>query len=297
VSAPAETEVDADLLRSMPLPRPEEAGDKDDRGRVLVLGGSRQAPGGAMLAARAALRAGAGKLKIGVCDSLAEPLAVQIPEALVFGLPQTADGAISPRGAETAAGYAARCDAVIYGPGMIDEEAAAGLLKPLLTMPHPPAFLLDSAALNRLMALTDPLARLGGRAVITPHWGEMATLLDIERAAVAADPLAAARRAADALQVVVALKGAVTHVATPDGRAFIHRHGHKGLATSGSGDVLAGVIGGLLARGADALCAALWGVYAHGQAGGRLGRSVGPLGYLAGEIPGEIPAILGELSA
>ena len=133
--------------------------------------------------------------------------------------------------------------------------------------------------------------------MLTPHAGEMATLLDVTREEVQADPLGAARRAAGALGVVVAMKGGGTFVVSPQGAAWWCDQGNVGLATSGSGDTLAGVIAGLLARGATPVDATIWGVFLHGEAGDRLARKRGPVGYLARELPAEIPSIMAELDA
>jgi NAD(P)H-hydrate repair Nnr-like enzyme with NAD(P)H-hydrate dehydratase domain len=123
----------------------------------------------------------------------------------------------------------------------------------------------------------------------------MASLLGIPRAAVRADPLGAAREAAAALQAVVAMKGACTFVVTPQGQAWGCDRGNPGLATSGSGDTLAGILAGLLARGTPPLHATLWAVYLHAEAGARLARRQGPLGFLARELLAEIPPVMAEL--
>jgi len=128
--------------------------------------------------------------------------------------------------------------------------------------------------------------------VVTPHAGEMARLLDRDKALIEADPLAAAREAAAGLKGVVVLKGSETLVVSPDGRAWLHRGGVVGLATSGSGDVLAGIVGGLMARGAPPLAAAAWGVCVHAEAGRRLSVRVGPTGFLARELLDEIAGLI-----
>jgi len=289
------TLVTGDLLRQMPLPRPGEDGDKEQRGRVLVIGGSLEVPGAALLAGVAALRAGAGKLQIATTRSIAPHLALAVPEALVAGLPESAAGGIAPEAAEDLVRRVARCDAVLIGPGMMDEEAVAALTARLLAEAPAAAFALDACALIGLAALQEPLRRHGGRVVVTPHAGEMAALLDITREAVVADPLGTARHAAARLQVVVVLKGGRTHIVTPQGAAWTYADGQIGLATSGSGDTLAGVVAGLLARGAPPLQAALWGVLLHGEAGNRLARKLGPLGFLARELLAEIPGLLRDL--
>ena len=290
------TLVTGDLLRRMPLPRPGQDGDKDERGRVLVIGGSREVPGAALLSGVAALRAGAGKLQIATSRSVAPSLGLAVPEALVAGLPETAAGGIAPEAAEDLLGRVSRCDAVLIGPGMMDDEAVAGLTARLLAEAPPTAFVLDACALIGLARLQEPLRRHGGRVVATPHAGEMAALLGVSRNAVVADPLAAARQAAAMLQVVVVLKGGRTHIVTPQGAAWTYADGQVGLATSGSGDTLAGIVVGLLARGGPPVEAALWGVLLHGEAGNRLAQKLGPLGFLARELLVEIPGLLRDLA-
>jgi hydroxyethylthiazole kinase-like uncharacterized protein yjeF len=128
--------------------------------------------------------------------------------------------------------------------------------------------------------------------VVTPHSGEMSKFLDIAREEVDNDPLRAARQAAAALRAVVAMKGAKTHVVSPDGEVWLCDNGSIGLATSGSGDTLAGILAGLLARGTQPTVATIWAVYMHGQAGRRLAKRNGTFGLLARELPGEIPSIM-----
>jgi hydroxyethylthiazole kinase-like uncharacterized protein yjeF len=288
-------ELTPERLRRLPLPQPDERGDKEERGRVLVAGGERQNPGALLLAGVAALRAGAGKLRIAAPESIAVALGVALPEARVFALAETKGGAISPRSAAELAALAADVDALLLGPGMIDAESASPLTAGLLERLKGPAVVLDSGCFPCLAERREALHRLGGRAVLTPHAGEMATLLGIDRDAVAADPLAVARRAAAELGAVIALKGATTYVAGPGGEAYRYERGTIGLATSGSGDVLAGLVAGLLARGADALRAAAWGVYLHGEAGNALAAARGRIGYLARELSAEVPWLMDGL--
>jgi len=289
-------ELTPDRLRRIPLPPPDEEGDKEERGRVLVAGGERENPGALLLAGVAALRAGAGKLRLAAPESIAVALGVALPEARVFALEETKHGAISPRAAERLAGLAAGVDALLLGPGMIDEESASALAAGVLERVEVPGVVLDAGCFACLSARRDALHRLGGRAVLTPHVGEMAALLGMEKDAVAADPLGIARRAADELRAVVALKGSTTYVAAPGGDAYRYEGGAVGLATSGSGDVLAGLVAGLLARGAEPLRAAAWGVYLHGEAGNALAASRGRIGYLARELSAEVPWIMDGLA-
>lgn len=285
-------ELDDACLRQRPLPTPE-AGSKDDRGSVLVLGGCAEVPGAVFLAGVAALRAGAGKLKIASVRSVAVVMALAVPEAMVIGLPETEDGEIEAEAAAPRIDKAAkRCDAVLLGPGMNTCDLTTMLVRTLLAEQNATTYVLDAGAICGLGAHAETVRSLTCPPVLTPHAGEMAQLLDWEREAVEAEPLKAARQAAEMLRAVVIMKGAESWIVAPDGAHWHYSGGGVGLATSGSGDVLAGIIAGILARGADPVTAALWGVYLHGEAGAWLARSVGPMGFLAREISGEVPRIL-----
>ncbi|MCJ2096923.1 NAD(P)H-hydrate dehydratase [Methylobacterium sp. J-072] len=288
------TPITENVLRSMAPPEPD--GDsKDGRGRVLIVAGCTSLPGAVLLAAHAALRAGAGKLQLAVCRDLAIPIGIAVPEALVVGLSQTADGGIAQTCADDLAKRAERVDAVLVGPGMSEDADSEGVTGALVRGAGKAGLVLDAGALAALRADPDLTRRLSKPAIITPHAGEMAQLLGEEREAIEADPLAAARRATERFGTVTVMKGGSTHVVSPDGRAWCYEVGHVGLATSGSGDTLAGLVVGLLARGAEPEAAALWSVYTHGEAGRRLARRYGGIGFLAREIPGEVPFILAEV--
>jgi hydroxyethylthiazole kinase-like uncharacterized protein yjeF len=284
--------ITAEFLSRTPLLQPADDGDKDQRGRVMVIAGSLTVPGAALLAATAALRAGAGKLQIATCQSIAIQLGLAVPEALVVGLPETQSGEIDPSAALLLRERTRRCDAVLIGPGMIDEEAAAALTANVLDCDPGAAFVLDAGALGKLKDLAAVLGRHNGQMVITPHVGEMANLLCIDKHDILRNPAEVAANTASLLNCVVALKGSCTYIAAPGGGAWTYNDGNIGLATSGSGDTLAGIIAGLLARGVAPLQAAQWGVYLHGEAGNRLAQSRGPLGFLARELLAEIPVIM-----
>jgi hydroxyethylthiazole kinase-like uncharacterized protein yjeF len=271
--------IDADfgLLRRWKLPDLTQGESKEDRGRVLVVGGSREIPGAALLAARASLRAGAGKLHIATAVEVAAALAIAMPEARVSGLVSTPSGEIA-NCSEALIAAAKHCDALLVGPGMISSATAA--LVAAQAALHASATVLDAGA---LAAVTS------GASVITPHHGEMAELCSCAKEEIARAPAKIALDVARERNVVVALKGAITHIANPDGELWTYRGGSIGLGTSGSGDVLAGVIAGVLAQGAAADQAAVWGVVLHGEAGAALSSRFGTLGFLASEIADEIP--------
>jgi ADP-dependent NAD(P)H-hydrate dehydratase len=283
-----------EVLRAWPLPELGPEADKDSRGRVLVVGGGAACPGAVRLAGEAALRSGAGKVQVATAASAALPLAVAFPESRVIGLPQTEAGELAGEVGPELPDLAGRTDAVAVGPGMLDESAAEAMTCAMLEAVPEAAFLLDAAVLPRLSACAE---RLAGRLVaITPHAGEMARLLNRTRDVIEADPETTAKETAARFGVVVALKGAVTFIAAPDGRSWVHRDSPRGLGTAGSGDVLAGLCAGLLARGADPVQALLYGVWAHAEAGRRVAARVGPIGYLARELTPELPGALANLS-
>jgi hydroxyethylthiazole kinase-like uncharacterized protein yjeF len=275
------------LLRAWPLPDLDDDGTKHARGTVLVIGGATSTPGATLLAGLAALRAGAGRLQVATVDATAVALAVALPEAAVAGLPAGPNGSIAPAAAETLAGMSTDADTVVLGPGLLGRDEARELLGALLPRLQCRSLVLDAVALTALAGHEDLLAGRDG-VVLTPNAGELAALLDDDEA----EGLAAAERVAKQYGAVVATHG---WVATPDGDAWEEGAGGVGLGTSGSGDVLAGAVGGLLARGADPAQAAVWGQYAHAAAGDRLAARAGRVGFLARELLDELPQVLAAL--
>jgi ADP-dependent NAD(P)H-hydrate dehydratase len=286
--------IDATYLRSNPLPRHDESSDKHARGRVLVVAGSIEVPGAALLAGLGALRSGAGVLQIATCQSNVAQLGMAIPEAMVVGCRETSNGDIDPSNFDRLADIAQNADAVLIGPGMLDETSVGELRAELVSRATNPVFILDAAAFTSLKRTRAPSHP--SRIIVTPHSGEMAKFLEITQEEVRADPLAAARRAAESLRATVAMKGARTYVVSIEGNVLFCDHGSIALATSGSGDVLAGILSGLSARGTPPLLATAWAVFMHGEAGRRWVDRNGPLGLLAHEIPTEIPSIMKSLA-
>ena len=287
---PAATVLDAKTLKAWPLPEISADADKEERGAILVVAGSREIPGAALLAATAALRAGAGKLVMATAASVAGGVALLMPEARVIALPETSEGGLDAGGVRLLQKVAPTCSAAVIGPGLMDEESSVGFVAVLLPwLAHGPV-VLDALAMDVAMSM----APFDQPVLLTPHAGEMAHLTGRDKAEVAAHPQDAALQAARRWNAVVALKGATTVIAAPDGRLWTHRIGEAGLATSGSGDTLAGIIGGLAARGAALEQACAWGIVLHAEAGARL-ASKGPLGFLARELPAQVPAVLHQL--
>jgi hydroxyethylthiazole kinase-like uncharacterized protein yjeF len=270
------------LLRDWPLPLPD--GGKGSRGTVLVVGGSRYTPGAALLAGVAALRAGAGVLQLAVAESTAAALSIQVPEAMVIGLPETSDGSVVGDVPQRLLDLAADARVVAVGPGLDNVEETETLLRRLLGAVDEEAMLvLDAYALGALSRDPDLLAKRARAAVLTPNRTEATYLLGREPDD---DPADTAIRLAERYRAVVSL---YSHIAVPDGRTWREESGDTGLGTSGSGDVLAGIIAGLLSRGADPAQAACWGAYAHAASGQRLASRFGRLGFLARELVDEVP--------
>jgi ADP-dependent NAD(P)H-hydrate dehydratase len=282
------------LLRRHPIPL-ESHGGKEGRGVALIVGGAPQMPGAIALTATGALRAGAGKLQIATSRSIAREVGIVMPEAYVIGVDETPQGGLARGGVAPILERAERADAIVIGPGMVDERGSTPALAGLVARLKVP-LVLDAAALALLRERPTALRHLERRAILTPHSGEMAGLLRCEREEVEGRFAAAAAEAAQRFGAVVALKDRDTYIAAPDGESYCLRGEPVGIATSGSGDVLAGVIGGLLARGCSPLWATLWGVYAHAAAGKVLMRRTG-IGFLAREIPAEIPLVLRRTGA
>jgi len=279
--------LDRGALKSHPLPSVVN-GDKETKGRILIIAGSREVPGAALLSAMAAMRAGAGKLSIATVESVVPQLGMAMPEAMVIGLPENGEGGFAASAVKRITEDAAKADAVAAGPGMSSGPVCKQIADALLRTDAHLAF--DAALLHNLQPCSK--RRLPSLPVLLPHAGELASLLDCAEDEIEIDPVRCGLRAAHLYGSVVLVKGVTSHVVTPDGEAWTYEGGAPGLGVSGSGDVLAGIVGGLLARGAEPLSALLWSVWLHGEAGAKLANKVGTIGFLARQIADEIPVLL-----
>jgi ADP-dependent NAD(P)H-hydrate dehydratase len=276
-------------LKDFPLP-PIVDGDKETKGRILIIAGCRELAGAALLVATAAMRAGAGKLRMATVDSVAVGTSLAMPEAMVLGLEEARDGGFTKAAVRRLGEEADSSDVIVAGPGMAESATCSALAAALLESSA--SIVLDAALLHSLQPL-DPAKRGSDELpVLLPHAGELSSLLDCGEEDVDADPIGCGLRAAERYHANVLVKGVTSHVVTPDGRAWSFTGGAPGLGVSGSGDTLAGIVGGLIARGADSLTALMWAVLLHGEAGEQLAKKVGPIGFLARQIPDEIPALL-----
>lgn len=285
------------MLVGWPLPKAANAADKEDRGHVLVVAGSRQMPGAAMLSVTAALRAGAGKVTLITAESAAMGLAIAIPEARVIGFQETAAGGLLATDPPVLDKALDQADVILVGPGLLDAAATCDLVQTILRSTRYVPCVLDALAMDVLKHFpAEPEPVFDRPIVMTPHAGEMAHLTDRNKDTVLEQPRHSAVNLSRHTGAVIVLKGAETLIAAPDGRAWRHLADIPGLAVSGSGDVLAGLIAALVARGAQAEQAAVWAVALHAAAGKKLTQLKGPLGYLPRELMDEIPALMARSS-
>lgn len=279
------------LLRDWPLPKP--GSDKHGRGQLVVVGGTATTPGAVLLAAESALRAGAGKLAVAVVEVVAHRLGVALPEAMVAGLPGDGEGHLSLDAVDPLATEIDGADVALLGPGFTDPERSSRLLEAVVKQVSTPV-VVDGLGTAYLTDHPDGLHHLEGQAVLTVNPTELAHVAGCDPDEV--DPARHAPDVARRTRAVVMCGGTEKHVAAPDGGQWVVQGGGPGLGVSGSGDVQAGIVAGLLARGASPAQAATWGAYLHARAGERLASSVGAVGFLARELPREVPAVLTELS-
>lgn len=280
------------VLRDWPLPAP--GADKEANGSLLVLGGSSYSPGAVRLAGEAALRAGAGKVTLATVEAVVAGLATAVPEAAMIALATDGDGAIDVGQADRAVEQARGAKVLLAGPGLVDPEHAAALLTQVLPRVDT-TLVLDGLGSAYLTAHPEGLRHLGGRAVLTVNPVELARTAEVTDQEVSDDPLRVATAVAARSGVVVICGGTTKQIVTPSGKAWVVEGGGPGLAASGSGDVHAGIVAGFLARGAAPDQAAVWAGYVHARCGERLAAEIGTVGYLARELPGQVPGVLAEV--
>ena len=276
-------------LDDFPLPPVVEA-DKNEHGRLLLIAGSRETPGSAAIAATAAMRSGCGKVTIATVEGIAANVALTAHETRVLHLPQARDGGFARSAVKAIADYASDCDAVVAGPGMQEGPVCSKLAAELLGLGLE-RLVLDAAMLHALPPHDDK-ARHAAMPILLPNDEEMESLVGLEPGGIGTKAVQCGLVCAARYGALTLVKGPESHVVTPDGRAWRYEGGGPGLGISGSGDTLAGVLGGLLARGAEPLTALLWAVWLHGEAGAILTSKVGEVGFLARELSAEIPGLL-----
>lgn len=284
------------------LPDRPRDGHKGTFGHLFVLAGSRGLSGAARLACEAAYRSGVGLVTLGVPKPLANSLEAALLETMTLSLPATDMETISAAALPHALAFANGRQAAVVGPGM-SRHADTALLAREMALRCTVPTVLDADALYAL-SREEPFGGFtvkegedeGAPArVMTPHPGEMARLTGINAAQIQADREGAAARFAEKWRAVVVLKGRHTVIAAPDGRLAVNPTGNQGMATGGTGDVLAGMVGALLAQGADPWEAACAAAYAHGLAGDIAARQKTPRALIAGDLLEALPEAWREL--
>jgi ADP-dependent NAD(P)H-hydrate dehydratase / NAD(P)H-hydrate epimerase len=276
---------DVGLIRAAVLaliPRREPGSTKFSEGAVLVVGGSAGLTGAPSLASEAAARAGAGYVIAAVPRSLSLIFELRLLEVMTRALPDE-DGSFALSAVEPALHDAERADAMVLGPGLGRTEGVGDFARELARRVELP-LLLDADGLNAHAGAPDALAQRPGPTVLTPHAGELGRLLDLSSAQIDAERLRHARHAADVSGAIVVLKGDDSLIAEPAGRVAVSPGGAPALATAGTGDVLSGTIGALLAKGMAAFDAACAGVALHAEAGRRAAGVHGPDTVIASDV-------------
>lgn len=269
---------------------------KGEAGRLLLIAGSPGMTGAAALAAQAAVRAGAGLVYLAIPEPLNAILEGKCTEPITLPQPATAAGALALSAADSLLQHAAQCQAVVLGPGLGREPETAELVRRLVPAIRTP-LVVDADALNALTGQAELLARRRAPTVITPHPGELSRLRGEPVEGLQADRVTAARRTAAELDCVNLFKGAGTVCADPHGRALLNPTGHDGLASGGTGDVLAGMLGAFLAGGSAPLDAAAAAVYYHGLAADLHAESHAARSLAASDLLGYLPLALAEAAS
>lgn len=266
--------------------RPADA-HKGTSGRVTVIAGSTGFTGAAALCSLGALRGGAGLVTLGIAASLNSIMEVKLTEVMTKPLPDIAEGAIGIDALPVIEQLLQGCNVLAIGPGLGRQEETAETVRELVRSADCP-MVIDADGLNALSGFTNLLKNTKALAVLTPHPGEMSRLTGLGIEMIHQDKIKVARQFAQQWESIVVLKGAPTIVAFPDGEIFINRTGNQGLATGGTGDILAGLIAAFIAQGLSSHEAALAGVYLHGLAGDMSAGS-GMIGMTAGDVLSYIP--------
>ncbi|MBV9469126.1 MAG: NAD(P)H-hydrate dehydratase [Abitibacteriaceae bacterium] len=287
-----------ELLKTMPLPDWAADASKDDYGKLLIIAGSARLPGAAILAARAALRVGCGTVRVAAPKGVASYIGVVVPELMVLPMPETEDGTMARSALELLERQYKPCDAAVIGPGLDNHDEVNELIQQIVPKIPLPA-VIDAQALTTLAApsLDTPVDYGTNQAarIFTPHPGEMSTLIGREVDEIETDRENTALEFARTRNATLVLKGRETLIAAPDGGLYRNTAGTRGMGTAGSGDVLAGVIGGLLAQGIEATTAAVWGVHLHALAGEAAAQDKGDDGMMASDFLELLPYVLREL--
>lgn len=289
--APKQHLLSDEIISSYLKPRDRDA-HKGNTGHLFIVAGSPGKTGAAAMTAMAAMRAGAGLVTIGVPKSLNPVIEPMILEAMTCPLPENTEGFLSESSFDAIMHNLAGKKCLAIGPGLGTDSSTKKLVIKILRGSSLPV-ILDADGLNLLAGETGLLKKLKVPVILTPHPGEMSRLTGKNISQIQEDRISCARDFALEFNVHLVLKGAGTVIAHPDGRVFINPTGNPGMASGGMGDILTGIIAGLVAQGYPAEEAVRIGVYLHGTAGDDLAESMGPFGFLASDVLKSIPAQIG----
>jgi hydroxyethylthiazole kinase-like uncharacterized protein yjeF len=284
-----------ELNLSLLDPRPPDA-HKGDYGHLCVLAGSPGKTGAAAMICQGALRIGAGLVTLGIPASLNPILEAKLTEAMTEPLPDAGSGYLSSDALKAIRQLLKGKTALALGPGISTQPQVQELLVELIPRVSVPQ-VIDADGITAVASRPDILKECKSSVVLTPHPGEMARLIDSTPQKVQDDRIGVAKAFATTYNCIVVLKGNRTVIATPDEKIYINPTGNPGMASGGVGDVLTGIIGGLMAQGLSPLDAALWGVYLHGMAGDLAVQTIGEISLIAGDIIDYIPRALTEVNA
>lgn len=286
--------IDEEMVSAL-LPLRKADSNKGDYGRALIISGSTGMTGSGCLAAMAALRCGAGLVYVAVPGSIASIYGACVTEPIILPLEDSGTGVLTAECSEQILTFIEKMDVAAIGPGLTASAAIRQVAERVIENSRVP-LVIDADALNAISGNTSVLKKLRANGVVTPHPGEMARLTGLSIAEIQRDRIGAAGSFAEEYGVATVLKGSRTVVALPDGRIYINPTGNAGMATAGTGDVLAGMITGIAAQGIPVYEAAVAGVYLHGLAGDRAADIVGMHGMVAGDLVPCIPEAMSQLS-
>ncbi|MBP7055464.1 MAG: NAD(P)H-hydrate dehydratase [Candidatus Omnitrophica bacterium] len=269
--------------------------NKGDAGHVLVMAGSLSYTGSAYLASQAAILSGSGLVTLAAGKSIHPMLAVKLTEVMVKIFIETKDGSLSLMAEKDILKFAERCDSFVIGPGISQNTETQGLVRNLVTKLTKP-IVLDADGINAMAGNVELLNKAKAPIILTPHPGEMARLVGKEVPDIQLDRKGLALAFANEYNTFLVLKGHDTVVASPSGDLYINRTGNPGMATGGTGDVLAGMIASFAGQGLGAFEAACMAVYFHGLAGDMAAGEKGVLSLLATDLLRNLPDVLKKLA-
>jgi len=271
---------------------------KGDFGHIFILAGSRRYSGAAVLCSKAALRAGAGKVSLGIPESINNAvIKIKPVEVMTLPLPETKEGTIGIKAGRILQDFSSRYDCMVAGCGLSQNKVTQSLIRRIVERNKKP-LILDADGLNALGGHTDILKKGGARSqiVVTPHPGEMSRLLGVKTADIQKNREKIAKTFANDYNVTVVLKGHHTIIADQAGNSYINKTGNPGMATAGSGDVLCGIIAAFIGQKLSIFNAAKYAVYIHGLAGDIAAKEKSQISLIASDIIDTIPEAIKRCS-